>query len=48
MSSWSMVEGWVVVAHLLEFPDYYKRLKTMETRAETYWGKRKKPSILLP
>lgn len=37
----------IVLAHLLEFPDYYTRLKKLEDKAEEYWGKRKKPNILL-
>lgn len=26
--------------HLLEFPDYYTRLKKMEAEAKRYWGKK--------
>lgn len=37
----------IVLAHLLEFPDYYKRLKKLEDKAEEYWSKREKPNILL-
>lgn len=37
----------IVLAHLLEFPDYYTRLKKLEDKAEEYWGKREKPNILL-
>ncbi|WP_422485553.1 DUF5661 family protein [Gudongella sp. DL1XJH-153] len=27
----------IALAHLNEFPDYYKRLEKMETEAEAYW-----------
>lgn len=37
----------IAVAHLLEYPDYYKRLKKMEEKAEKYWDGKKKPSIFL-
>ena len=37
----------IALAHLLEFPDYYRRLKKMEARAEKYWKKKKKPLITL-
>lgn len=29
--------GKVALAHLNEFPDYYTRLKAMETEAEAHW-----------
>ena len=31
--------GKIALAHLKEFPDYYTRLKKMETEAEEAWGK---------
>ncbi|MDP2685064.1 MAG: DUF5661 family protein [bacterium] len=31
--------GKIALAHLNEFPDYYTRLKKMETEAEDYWDK---------
>ena len=36
----------IALAHLLEFPDYYTRLKQMEEDADLYWENRVKPSIL--
>lgn len=36
----------IALAHLLEYPDYYKRLKEMEERADKYWSKRKKPCVI--
>lgn len=30
----------IALAHLNEFPDYYTRLKKMETEAEAYWESR--------
>jgi hypothetical protein len=35
----------IVIAHLEEYPDYYKRLKRMERTADKYWKKIGKPSI---
>ena len=31
----------IVLAHLMEFPDYYKRLKRMENAASKYWSGKK-------
>lgn len=31
----------IALAHLIEFPDYYQRLKMMETKAEKYWQNKK-------
>lgn len=33
-----ILTGKVTLAHLNEFPDYYKRLSEMEEEAEKYWG----------
>jgi hypothetical protein len=35
----------IVIAHLLEYPDYYQRLKKMETMADQYWSNKQKPNI---
>lgn len=35
----------IVLAHIIEFPDYYKRLQRMEERAEAYWSTRQKPRV---
>lgn len=32
----------IAVAHLLEFPDYYKRLKSMESKADKFWNGKNK------
>lgn len=37
----------IAIAHLIEGPDYYKRLYKMEKQMETYWSSRKKPKIFL-
>lgn len=37
----------ITIAHLIETPDYYKRLAKMEEQAEKYWSKRSKPSIFI-
>lgn len=35
--------GKIALAHLREFPDYYRRLKKMESEGEAYWkGKPKR------
>jgi len=33
-----ILTGKIALAHLNEFPDYYKRLNEMEEEAEKYWG----------
>ncbi len=35
-----VVTGKIALAHLKEFPDYYTRLKKMESEAEESWAKR--------
>ena len=37
----------IVIAHLTEFPDYYKRLLKLETQADKYWSSRNKPNIFI-
>ena len=37
----------IVIAHLTEFPDYYKRLLKLETAADKYWSTKKKPYIFI-
>jgi hypothetical protein len=37
----------IVIAHLTEFPDYYKRLLKLENSADKYWSTKKKPDIFL-
>jgi hypothetical protein len=37
----------IALAHIDEFPDYYKRLKRMEKAADKYWEKRRKPGYLI-
>ena len=34
-----VVTGKIALAHLKEFPDYYTRLKKMESEAEESWAK---------
>ncbi len=34
-----ILTGKIALAHLNEFPDYYKRLKVMENEAKAYWNK---------
>lgn len=35
----------IVIAHLLESPDYYKRLYKMERSMDNYWSNKIKPNI---
>jgi len=35
-----LLTGKIAFAHLKEFPDYYTRLKLMETEAEKFWTKK--------
>ncbi|MGL4107612.1 DUF5661 family protein [Clostridium sp. LP20] len=35
-----ILTGKIALAHLMEFPDYYKRLKILETDADAYWNKK--------
>jgi len=37
----------IVIAHILEDPQYYRHLKKMEDRREKYWSTRNKPNIFL-
>jgi len=37
----------IVIAHLTEFPDYYKRLLKLETAADKYWSKKEKKNIFI-
>jgi len=35
-----LITGKIAFAHLKEFPDYYMRLKEMETEADKFWLKK--------
>jgi hypothetical protein len=35
----------IAIAHLIEYPDYYRRLQQLEDEAQKYWAKRPKPKI---
>jgi len=37
----SLTTGKIALAHLNEFPDYYKRLEKMEKEAENFWENEK-------
>ena len=41
-----LLTGKIALAHLIEYPDYYKRLNKMEMEAEKYWKKRNKPNVI--
>lgn len=41
-----LLTGKIALAHLIEYPDYYKRLNKMEMEAEKYWKKRDKPNVI--
>lgn len=34
-----ILTGKIALAHLMEFPDYYKRLTKLEEEAKAYWNK---------
>ncbi|MEH7120359.1 DUF5661 family protein [Neobacillus vireti] len=34
-----IITGKIALAHLNEFPDYYKRLKVLEEEAKAFWNK---------
>lgn len=36
------ITGKIALAHILEFPDYYQRLKVMEAEAEVAWENKDK------
>lgn len=36
-----MTTAKIALAHLNEYPDYYKRLKVMENEAEKFWDKKR-------
>ena len=35
-----ILTGKIALAHLMEFPDYYTRLKKLESEATAYWSKK--------
>lgn len=37
----------IALAHVMEYPDYYVRLKAMEKEAEFYWKNKRKPKIFI-
>ena len=37
----------IALAHILEYPDYYKRLSKMEKEAKQYWKYKKRPNIFI-
>lgn len=42
-----VVTGKIALAHLNEFPDYYKRLSKLESEADIYWKGRPKKRYVL-
>jgi len=37
----------IALAHIIEMPDYYKRLEKMEKQGNKYWEKKVKPNVLV-
>ena len=37
----------IAIAHLIESPDYYKRLYKMESQMDFYWSNKIKPNIFI-
>ena len=42
-----LITAKIVIAHLIEFPDYYKRLQKLETAADKFWINKNKPNIFI-
>jgi len=42
-----IVTGKIALAHLNEFPDYYKRLEKLEKQADKYWKNKPKKRYVL-
>lgn len=40
-----ILTGKIALAHLMEFPDYYIRLKKLEEEAKAYWAEKNKSSV---
>jgi hypothetical protein len=38
--------GKIALAHILEYPNYYEKLISMEEKLKKYWEGKKKPHIL--
>lgn len=38
----------IALAHIVEYPDYYARLKRMEASAAKYWKGKRRPKVFLP
>lgn len=42
-----LLTGRIALAHLKEYPDYYRRLEELERQAKIYWRGKSKPKITL-
>ena len=42
-----ILTGKIALAHMLEYPDYYVRLKKMEKDAHKYWKNKKRPEFMV-
>lgn len=38
----------IALSHIIEYPDYYTRLKILENEAKNYWKNKEKPYIFIP
>lgn len=43
-----LMTGKIGLAHIKEFPDYYKRLEVLEEEADVFWESKDRPDIFLP
>jgi hypothetical protein len=43
----ALLSAKIAIAHVKEFPDYYKRLDKLEKKAKKDWSKKHKPNIFL-
>lgn len=41
-----LLTGKIALVHILEYPNYYTRLKKMEHQLNQYWKGKRKPKIL--
>ena len=42
-----LMTGKIALAHILEMPDYYKRLEKLEKEGNAYWKNKTRPKVLL-
>ena len=43
----NVITAMITLAHLIEDPEYYIRLKKMEDESKKYWKGKKKPKVII-